>query len=184
MFDLGDRDILFVSQNLNLPCPLVGWEQGRFRVLNGAVYTEQGQEVGVTSGEQLAFGAYHALPEVVTHNLGGTTLTFEESATAEKSALPEKVQRLDATSFTQFIKNLVQKRHTPQQLATLRPVSSADIRRPIHVFAAKGELPPVAATPTQGGGKGKNNPVEEQLLQQSDGDPLFKGVDRSSVKSR
>ena len=184
MFDLGDRDILFVSHNQNLPCPLVGWEQGRFRVLNGAVYTEQGQEVGVTAGEQLAFGAYHALPEVVTHNLGGTTLTFEEAETAGKPTLPAKAQRLNAANFAQFIASMVQKRHTPQQLATLRPVSSADIRRPIHVFAAKAELPPVAATPTPDGGKGKSDLVEEQLLQQSGGDPLFKGVDRSGVKSR
>ena len=184
MFDIGDRDILFVSHNRNLPCPLVGWEQGRFRVLNGAVYTEQGQEVGVTAGEQLALGAYHALPEVVTHDLGGTTLTFEEAETAGKPALPEQAQRLGAASFTQFIKNIVQKRHTPQQLATLRPVPSADIHRPIHVFAAKAELPPVAAAPAQGGGKGTKNLVEEQLLQQSGGDPLFKGIDPSSVKSR
>jgi hypothetical protein len=184
MFDIGDRDILFVSHNRNLPCPLVGWEQGRFRVLNGAVYTEQGQEVGVTAGEQLVFGAYHALPEVVTHNLGETTLTFEEAKTTEKAVLAETVQPLKAANFAQFIKNLVQKRHTPQQLATLRPVASADIRRPIHVFAAKAEPPPVAATPTQGGGKGKSDLVEERLLQQSGGDPLFKGVDRSSVKSR
>jgi len=91
---------------------------------------------------------------------------------------------LKAASFTQFIKNLVQKRHTPQQLATLQPVPSADINRPIRVFATKAELPPVAAAPAQGGGKGKSDLVEEQLLQQSDGDPLFKGVDRSGVKSR
>ena len=64
MFDIGDRDILFVSKNRNGSCPLVGWEHGRFRVINGSVYTEQGQEVGVTDDEQLAFGAYHALPEV------------------------------------------------------------------------------------------------------------------------
>ena len=184
MFDIGDRDILFYSHNRNLPCPLVGWEQGRFRVLNGAVYTEQGQEVGVATGEQLAFGAYRPLPEVITHTLGDTTLTFEEAKTAENAALPEKVQPLNAASFTQFIKSLVQKRHTPQQLATLRPVPSADINRPIHLFATKAELPPVAAAPTQGGGKGTRNLVEEQLLQQNDGDPLFKGVDRSRVKSR
>lgn len=184
MFDIGDRDILFVSHNRNLPCPLVGWEQGRFRVLNGAVYTEQGQEVGITAGEQFAFGAYRPLPEVVTHTLGDTTLTFEEAQGAEKAALPATVQPLKAASFTQFIKSLVQKRHTPQQLATLRPVPNADITRPIRILAGKAELPPVAAAPTQDGGKGTKNLMEEQLLQQHDGDPLFKGVDRSSIKSR
>lgn len=184
MFDIGDRDILFVSHNRNLPCPLVGWEQGRFRVINNAVYTEQGQEVGVSSGGQLAFGAYRPLPEVVTHNLGDTTLTFEEAQGAEKAALPDKVPALSAASFTQFIKSLVQKRHTPLQLATVSPVPSADITRPIHVFTTKAEVPPVAAAPTQGGGKGLRNLAEEQLLQQHDSDPLFKGVDRSSVKSR
>lgn len=184
MFDLGDRDILFVSKHRGGSCPLVGWEHGRFRVIDDFVYTEQGQEVGVTTDEQLAFGAYHALPEVVTHNLGGTPLTFEDVENEGKASLPEKAKRLDVNGFSKFVEGMVQKRHTPKQLAELSPVPSADSRRPFHVLAGKAEQPPAADTKDERKGKGESNPAEEQLLQQSDGDPLFKGVDRSQMKNR
>ena len=184
LFDLGDRDILFVGKNRDLPCPLVGWEQGRFRLLNGSVYNEQGQEVGVTADDQLAFGAYHALPEVTTHNMGGTILTFEETEPEAKPVLPPQARRLDAAGLANFIDGAVRKHHTPQQLATVPPVPSADIRRPLRVFASKAERPPSATAPSQGIGKGERNAAEEQLLQQSDGDPLFKGANRSNEKPR
>jgi hypothetical protein len=130
----------------------------------------------------LAFGAYHALPEVVTHDLGGTALTFEESELEGNHPLPKGAKRLDAESFANFIERTVQKRHTPQQLAELRPVSSVDIRRPVLVLTSKPELPPVAAAATPGRDNGEPNPAEEELLRHHDGDPLFKGADHSRVR--
>src|SRR5688572_14278105 len=34
LFDVGERSILFVRRNGNDLCPLVGWEQGRLRVID------------------------------------------------------------------------------------------------------------------------------------------------------
>ncbi len=45
LFDVGDRDILFVHRNGRHICPLVGWQQGRFRIIDGALVNDAGQEV-------------------------------------------------------------------------------------------------------------------------------------------
>src|SRR5262245_43894094 len=40
LFDVGNRDVLFVRGNGAELCPLVGWDQGRFRVIGDSVYTD------------------------------------------------------------------------------------------------------------------------------------------------
>ena len=120
----------------------------------------------------------------LTHNLGGTPLTFEEVESEGKASLPDKAKRMDINSFSAFVDGKVKKHHTSQQLSGLKPVPSADSKRSFQVLAAKAEQPPVVGAKTQGNGKGVSNPAEEQLLQQSGGDPLFKGVDRSQLRSR
>ncbi len=46
LFDIGDRDILFVKDNEDSPCPLVGWNQGLFRVINKQeIYSDSGHEI-------------------------------------------------------------------------------------------------------------------------------------------
>jgi hypothetical protein len=44
-FDVGDQDLLFVKDNGVSECPLVECSKGRFRVLNGVMYTEEGQRI-------------------------------------------------------------------------------------------------------------------------------------------
>lgn len=44
-FELGDRDVLFVQKNGERMCPLLGWDQGRMRLVKDQVYDAQGQEL-------------------------------------------------------------------------------------------------------------------------------------------
>ena len=44
-FDLEDHVILFVRGNGLLACPLVGWNQGCFRIIRNALYNDNGQDI-------------------------------------------------------------------------------------------------------------------------------------------
>lgn len=55
-FRVGDRDILFVQGNGSSICPLVGWEQGRFRVVRDSIFNDLGQEVWVRADGEFALG--------------------------------------------------------------------------------------------------------------------------------
>lgn len=61
-FEVGDREILFVQGNGERMCPLVGWEQGRFRVVADEVYGTHGQELWVAPGDQLLLGENRLKP--------------------------------------------------------------------------------------------------------------------------
>lgn len=55
-FSPGDRDILFIHENGASICPIVGWEQGRLRVVRGQVYDDFGQETWITPDGDLVLG--------------------------------------------------------------------------------------------------------------------------------
>ena len=53
-FRPGDREILFIQGNGTVECPLVGWYQGRLRVVRGEVFDDFGREVWLSpSGDIL-----------------------------------------------------------------------------------------------------------------------------------
>jgi hypothetical protein len=170
LFDVGDRDILFVRGNGEHLCPLVGWEQGRFRVIGGLVYTDNGQEVWLTRRGTLAFGPSHALEEVLTHNLAGTALTFEVPSVAAARTPPTGRQWLNADGFKNTITGLVGQLQTHQQLTALPPVASADIQKAFYVRVSPPEPPP-PVPPSEGfNTQGEPAPAEEGP-QQTDGEP-------------
>lgn len=55
-FQLGDREILFVRRNGVDFCPIVGWEQGRLRVVRGNVFDEHGRELWIAPSGDFLFG--------------------------------------------------------------------------------------------------------------------------------
>jgi len=74
LFDVGDRDILLVEGNTRSGCPLTECALGRFRLIDGLVYSDQGDEVDLTSDGDLAFGPPHRLREVDANTVGGHIL--------------------------------------------------------------------------------------------------------------
>ena len=170
LFDVGQRDILFVSGNGAHICPLVGWEQGRFRVIDGLVYTNAGQEVWVTRRGEIAFGPYHALDEVLTHNLDGTRLTLRTPAAQAVRTPPTGAQWLDAPGFKNVVAGLVGQLHTPAELGALQPIASVDARRAFSVPASRPAAPPAVPTTAKGlSTEGEQPEAEEQ--QQDDEAP-------------
>jgi len=150
LFDVGDRDILFVRANGETPCPLVGWAQGRFRLINDSVYTDVGQEVWLTARGEFAFGPYHPLAEVTTHNLAGMTLEFESPSPKGVYTPPRGARRLDMMGLRDFITQSVQRSYAPEALAGLRPLASADIRDAFYVRAPRPEAPPAVPALPEG----------------------------------
>lgn len=75
-FDLGDRDVLFVTHNGEWACPLVEGAAGRLRVIGGAVYTDDGRPFGLEAG-LLTLGPPAELEEVRSTTIAGRTFRVE-----------------------------------------------------------------------------------------------------------
>jgi hypothetical protein len=71
--DLGDRDLLFVRGNTTTICPLVGDLDGRLRLIDGRVYSEEGRSVRLGPNGLLRLGARHRLEAVETMTVQGRT---------------------------------------------------------------------------------------------------------------
>lgn len=109
LFDVGDREVLFVEGNTQDACPLVRCALGRFRLLNrdprtlaaNQVYNNQGQEIvfipayearlgrlfGALFGE-VQLGPPHPLAEVDINTIGSTTI---ERIEVEEGGEPDVV---------------------------------------------------------------------------------------------
>jgi hypothetical protein len=138
LFNVGERGVLFVRRNERHICPLVGWMQGRFRIIGAnEIFNDNGREVWLTTEKKLAFGKAHPLSEVLTHQRGPNV--FARKVSSEKQPEepvppPPPIQgtRLSADGFLAFIAGLVSILHTPEELANLPPVKSANPGQPFY----------------------------------------------------
>ncbi|MBW8018053.1 MAG: hypothetical protein FVQ82_17940, partial [Planctomycetes bacterium] len=88
LFDVNDRDFLFVKGNTPTPCLLYNWAGGRFRILDdpneptsiNMIYNEYGQQVrlisGALGGEPNGFilGDVQQIPDVLSNTIGHVEL--------------------------------------------------------------------------------------------------------------
>ena len=73
-FDVGERSVLMIKRNGEIQCPLVGCAKGRFRVVEGSVFSESGRELSLSEEGELLMGASHPLDEVNNHQMGNVLL--------------------------------------------------------------------------------------------------------------
>lgn len=72
IFEVGDRDILFIHKHLEFACPIVDGDEGRFRVIpmspagQDMMYFDSGHEVALDRKLVLQHGPFHNLPEINT----------------------------------------------------------------------------------------------------------------------
>lgn len=150
--DAGDTDVLFVLGNTVRPCPLVGSEHGRFRVItdpedgDAKVYNDIGREVlhvppSEYDRENIAFGRIHRCPEIMTYHFAGCDdCTLEKVYTDDGDEYsdpgglddqppdrPPLGPQFTEGEFGEFVAVIVEQMHSPEELEMLSPVVNADI---------------------------------------------------------
>jgi hypothetical protein len=146
LFDIGERVILFAAGNTVRICPVAGWDRGRFRVVNGQIFGEYGEEVWLTPSHEIVFGRPHPLPEALNHSIDGTPFVLDGSEPPQTPWTPlPGWRRADLSSFAAALSALVQELHTSGELAALAPVPDASMKQKFVVKEAKASPPPPLA---------------------------------------
>lgn len=134
-FDIGERVVLFVRRNERSPCPIAGWSQGRFRIINGEIFSDTGREVWFSPAGLLAFGPEHNLREVRTHHRGGNIFAYrvDGGGSSEGGAVQRMAgTRLSSTGFVNLVSKMVGALHTSAELSRLIAVTSMDPDEPFY----------------------------------------------------
>lgn len=138
LFDIGDRDILYVQGNLQRACPLVGCSSGRIRLIDSRVTDENGNELFADASGILYPGSYTDAPTLRRHQFArgvGIDVEFDTPPTAERSAQLEArgIPRLDPTMARSLASFAVAREHTREALRAMAPIPNADYRQPFTV---------------------------------------------------
>jgi hypothetical protein len=135
-FDIGERVVMFVRRNERSVCPVVGWSQGRFRIVADGIFSDRGREVWLRPAGTLALGAERDLAEARTHHRGGNIFArrFDGGGPSESGAGEPSMTgtRLTPAGFLNLIAKMVSVLHTPSQLSMLPPVKSAAPDEPFY----------------------------------------------------
>ena len=115
-FDIGDKDILFVSGNGVGECPLVNCADGRFRVIDGMVYNEYGQKLLQDREGRIFLGPTEQLEEVSTFRIGEREfrrrIIKQQVQEGDGEVTPELLQapgyHLDLQSFLMALRTQLQ----------------------------------------------------------------------------
>jgi hypothetical protein len=159
LFDVSDRDVLFVKGNGHATCPLVQCDTGRLRLVQDQVYTDAGRSLVQETSGRLGVGTPHALPEVLTNRVGPYVYqrvssaphpeeASEDAATdeAEDTAPAERAPAL-ATLTSRQLAEMIQT-HVQQlaQAGALRtqPVRSVSMQEPLAAPDLTPTSPPAA----------------------------------------
>ena len=145
LFDLGDHDIVFARDNGSAISPIVGWGQGRFRIVRGELFSDEGVELHATAAGSLVRGHRREMEEVSKNWIGN--MVFETVAGGEDAPdpglriAPERgpvPPRLSVEGFENLISGKVRAGHGRGAAA----VRSADVRARIVVPAERPAAPP------------------------------------------
>jgi hypothetical protein len=178
LFDAGDQDVLFVRGNGFRGCPLVGCAQGRFRLIDGKVYGEKGNEALLTEKGVLYPGPQRDLEPVRTHKVSQTVISrisVEDPAEEDVGAVRTYPgTHLTADAFVKRLREVVAKTHSKDELAQLRPVLSADPKKPFTVKRPPQVGPPKWTKPAA------KSPTSAELAEEKS---LEEGDDAAAAKT-
>jgi hypothetical protein len=136
-FDIGERVVLFVRRNERALCPMAGWAQGRFRIVNDLVFSDSGREVWLTPQNALALGPRRDVPEVRTHHRGGGVYAHLMMSTATAEASPSLPPitgtRLNLAALITYLSWRITSSHTLTELSLLPRVTSSAADDPFFV---------------------------------------------------
>ena len=147
IFNVGDRDILFLEGNAQDPCPLANCQKGRFRIFEDLnvpgqhyIFSDMGFEIravipdgGPVHEWPIVYGPQHIRPEVTTRMIGQEELELVLVNPTEGLIPPEDDNpqgiHFSESFFDTYLSDLVGELFTPEELLDLPPVDSADINQ-------------------------------------------------------
>lgn len=166
-FQPGDRDILFIHGNGTAMCPLVGFEQGRLRVVADELFNEQGQELWIAPSGDFLFGdarldlstfPYQRLPEL-------DRLTDGESA---RFTPPAASLRPDASAFRAILDLAVNTAYADGAMLPPPAITSVDPGQAFRVRALLAVAPPEDRQPVgEAAPRGQPDEREAELIRKS-----------------
>lgn len=166
-FDVGDRDLLFVRGNGQAIAPLVGWDQGRFRVVNGLVYSDDGHEIFLDPQNRFIRGQARPLPEVLTHRMGKVEIGFAAPSSAAPFSPPSGARRATESEFVRAVQGLITTTNRPEALKAAAPQASAKPGLPFRIAASAPlpapKRPAVAPAVTL---RGEPDLIEQRLVEE------------------
>lgn len=182
LFDIGEQDVLFVRGNAKNACPLVECARSRVRLIGGMAFNDEGQALEQSPVQEKSyewgFGPFFDLVEVSTHKVSQTELRKRHELAPGEGALPRDAKSPYQLSFDAVLSRVaaaVSRVNTPEELANLPPVASADIKQPFKsVIARAVEAPkdPGVDTPPQV--NTANDRLELDAISRNDGNPVIK----------
>lgn len=116
-FDVGDRDVLFVSGNTTQMSPLVRGRSGRLRIIDGEVYTDSGRSVRIEGDDELRLGAAYDLPSVrKTRIHGKLTDTHVNSEARQRPS-----DAISAEELRGVMRNIALEPNAPREFVNANP---------------------------------------------------------------
>lgn len=131
-FHDGDQDVFFIAGNSTAACPLVGWEQGRLRVVRGELFNDQGQELWLSPQGDFVFGDV-TIEATQPGHPPRVINAASADPDADRFAPPAGSLRADDRHFGDLLELMVR---TMQQQGELPPIvatADAPIDAPFHV---------------------------------------------------
>jgi len=142
-FQVGDREILFVRKNGKSICPLIGWGQGRLRIVRGQVFDDTGFQVWISPDGQLVRGDQRVDTKMFGHpSLAAPKGTKEGSA--PRFAPPEGSFLPDREGMIAVIRQIAKQQAMTESAPKASVAKNADISRSFRgpAFARSKVRPP------------------------------------------
>ena len=179
-FEKGESDVLFVTKNNSVICPLVSCSKGRYRDLNGLVTSENGLPLLLTSNQTFELGHESMIEQIgITNRKQGFSKGIS-NATGESTPQFERgTSILDTASFVADLKSRAYEIKTAGKIKGTTFISSnmkADFSTPFFKEAVpKNTLEPKQQIPVETNrAKSDFDLWEEQTLKNNGGDPVVK----------
>ena len=143
IFNVGDRDILFLQGNTQDSCPLASCQTGRFRIFTDPnspnqnyIFSDMGLEIravipggGPVNEWQIVYGPQHIRPEVTTRMIGQEELELVLVNPTEGLIPPDadnpRGVHFEESFFDTYLSDLVGELFTSEELLLLPPPDSA-----------------------------------------------------------
>ena len=117
MFDVGDRDVLFVTGNTKETSPLVLGTSGRLRIIDGEVYTDSGRSIQIKADDDLRVGAAYDLPSVRTTRIRGKLIDTRMNPKAR----PRPSDAISADELRGVMRNIALEPAAPRKFVNANP---------------------------------------------------------------